>query len=166
MCVCGATNVLADDLLPNKTLRDTIVRILQSNNSSGDNGHVAIQTQVGGILLFCYSSNSWLSLSLTLTTSSDMESARCPQPKILSPMQSETWKVDVLSPKNEHNMKIRVMTEPVKIVNSTHNIFDKLMVEKAEEISESMREPGSPMSVSLTDEKVQQKLGSEEVGET
>uniref|UniRef100_A0A5B6ZIS9 DWNN domain-containing protein n=1 Tax=Davidia involucrata TaxID=16924 RepID=A0A5B6ZIS9_DAVIN len=24
MCVCGATNILADDLLPNKTLRDTI----------------------------------------------------------------------------------------------------------------------------------------------
>lgn len=61
MCVCGATNVLADDLLPNKTLRDTIVRILQSNNNSGDNGRIAFQEQVGGILLFCYSSSSRLS---------------------------------------------------------------------------------------------------------
>lgn len=44
-CVCGATNVLADDLLPNKTLRDTINRILESNNSSGDNGGSAYHAQ-------------------------------------------------------------------------------------------------------------------------
>ncbi|KAK1376364.1 DWNN domain-containing protein [Heracleum sosnowskyi] len=69
MCICGAANVLADDLLPNKTLRDTIVRILQSNNSSGDHGHVAFQAQVR-----------------------DMDSARCPQPKILFPTQSATSK--------------------------------------------------------------------------
>lgn len=45
MCVCGATNVLADDLLPNKTLRDTINRILESNNSSGENGGSVFQVQ-------------------------------------------------------------------------------------------------------------------------
>lgn len=85
-------------------------------------------------------------------------------------MQSATSKVDVLPPKNQDNTKIREMTEPVKIVNSTRHIFENLMVEKAAEISEathesnSMREPGSLMSVPQTDEKVQQKLGSEEVG--
>lgn len=45
MCVCGATNILADDLLPNKTLRDTINRISESNNSSGENGGSALQVQ-------------------------------------------------------------------------------------------------------------------------
>lgn len=45
MCVCGATNILADDLLPNKTLRDTINRILESNNSSGEIGGGASQIQ-------------------------------------------------------------------------------------------------------------------------
>ena len=34
----GATNVVADDLLPNKTLMDTIKRILESNNGSAENG--------------------------------------------------------------------------------------------------------------------------------
>lgn len=42
MCVCGATNILADDLLPNKTLRDTINRILESNNSSAENAGSAL----------------------------------------------------------------------------------------------------------------------------
>ena len=45
MCVCGATNILADDLLPNKTLRDTINRILESNNSSAENAGSAFQVQ-------------------------------------------------------------------------------------------------------------------------
>ncbi|KAL4178715.1 hypothetical protein AMTRI_Chr13g116490 [Amborella trichopoda] len=31
MCVCGATNVMANGLLPNETLRDTINRILELN---------------------------------------------------------------------------------------------------------------------------------------
>ncbi|KAK1377174.1 DWNN domain-containing protein [Heracleum sosnowskyi] len=64
MCICGATNVLADDLLPNKTVRVTIVRILEANNSSGDNGGSAFQPQ-------------------------DMESARSPQRKIPSPKGAE-----------------------------------------------------------------------------
>lgn len=45
MCVCGATNILADDLLPNKTLRDTINRILESSNNSAENGGSAFQAQ-------------------------------------------------------------------------------------------------------------------------
>lgn len=53
MCVCGATDVLADDLLPNKTLRDTINRILESGNSSAENAGSMCQIQ--GIL-FSHSS--------------------------------------------------------------------------------------------------------------
>lgn len=45
MCVCGAKNILADDLLPNKTLRDTINRILEGGNSSADNAGSAFQVQ-------------------------------------------------------------------------------------------------------------------------
>ncbi|KAF9625600.1 hypothetical protein IFM89_024373 [Coptis chinensis] len=44
-CVCGATNVLADDLLPNKTVRDTINRILESDSSSSGSAGSVIQVQ-------------------------------------------------------------------------------------------------------------------------
>lgn len=49
-CVCGATNILADDLLPNKTLRDTINRILESGNSSAENAGSTFQVQ--GLFLY------------------------------------------------------------------------------------------------------------------
>lgn len=45
MCICGATNVLADDLLPNKTLRDAINRIMESGNSSAENAGSMCQVQ-------------------------------------------------------------------------------------------------------------------------
>lgn len=45
MCVCGATNILADDLLPNKTLTDTINRLLESGNSSAENAGSTFQVQ-------------------------------------------------------------------------------------------------------------------------
>ena len=38
LCTCGAKNVLADDLIPNKTVRDTIVQILESTKGSGSDG--------------------------------------------------------------------------------------------------------------------------------
>lgn len=54
MCVCGATNILADDLLPNKTLRNTINRILESgNNSSAENAGSTFQVQ--GLCRECFS---------------------------------------------------------------------------------------------------------------
>ncbi|KAL3818237.1 hypothetical protein ACJIZ3_004142 [Penstemon smallii] len=45
VCVCGASNILADDLLPNKTLRDTIKRILESNNGSSGSSGITFQVQ-------------------------------------------------------------------------------------------------------------------------
>ncbi|XP_017231853.1 E3 ubiquitin ligase PQT3-like isoform X2 [Daucus carota subsp. sativus] len=45
ICVCGATNVLADHLLPNNTLRATIARILESNSSSVTNSGSVFQPQ-------------------------------------------------------------------------------------------------------------------------
>ncbi|KAG6386980.1 hypothetical protein SASPL_152162 [Salvia splendens] len=64
MCECGATSILADDLLPNKTVRDTINRILESNNNSGENGGSAFQAQ--GVCLI-YLTSSLLSLCLSHT---------------------------------------------------------------------------------------------------
>ncbi|CAA6665037.1 unnamed protein product [Spirodela intermedia] len=67
MCVCGATNILADDLVPNKTVRVTINHILESTTSSADNAGSLQQVQ-------------------------DMESARPAQMKAPSPTQSATSK--------------------------------------------------------------------------
>ncbi|KAL1214001.1 E3 ubiquitin ligase PQT3-like [Cardamine amara subsp. amara] len=77
-CVCGATDVLADDLLPNKTLRDTINRILEAGNDSTENagsvGHIP-----------------------------DLESARCPPPKVPSPTTSVASKGDKKSVVSNNN---------------------------------------------------------------
>ncbi|KAK7366896.1 hypothetical protein VNO80_08899 [Phaseolus coccineus] len=62
-CVCGVTNILVDELLPNKTLRDTINHIVGYGNSNAENAGSTFQVQ-------------------------DMESAQCPQPKIPSPTSS------------------------------------------------------------------------------
>ncbi|XP_072957678.1 E3 ubiquitin ligase PQT3-like isoform X2 [Typha angustifolia] len=49
MCLCGATNMLADDLIPNKTLRETIDHMLVSRSisksSSSDNAGSRSQVQ-------------------------------------------------------------------------------------------------------------------------
>jgi hypothetical protein len=63
-CVCGVSNVLADDLLPNKTLRDTINRILESGNSSAENVGSAFQVQGLCMCLFCISCINFLLIQL------------------------------------------------------------------------------------------------------
>ena len=45
MCVCGAQHVFGDDMLPNNTVRDAINRILEANNSGGDNKGSAFHIQ-------------------------------------------------------------------------------------------------------------------------
>ncbi|KAG8088343.1 hypothetical protein GUJ93_ZPchr0010g7737 [Zizania palustris] len=68
MCVCGATSILADDLLPNKTVRETISRILEAPpTSSTENVGSMMQVQ-------------------------DMESALPVQPKVRSPAVSAASK--------------------------------------------------------------------------
>ncbi|KAG8091657.1 hypothetical protein GUJ93_ZPchr0012g20759 [Zizania palustris] len=67
-CVCGATSILADDLLPNKTLRETISRILEAPpTSSMENVGSMMQVQ-------------------------DMEPAPPVQPKVRSPAVSAASK--------------------------------------------------------------------------
>jgi E3 ubiquitin-protein ligase RBBP6 len=49
MCACGATNILADDLLPNKTLRDAIQKLLYAQGISfGSSGNVSTVTTSSG----------------------------------------------------------------------------------------------------------------------
>ncbi|RLN19251.1 E3 ubiquitin-protein ligase RBBP6-like isoform X1 [Panicum miliaceum] len=74
VCVCGATNILADDLLPNKTLRETISRILEAPpTSSTENVGSMVQVQ-------------------------DMESALPVQPKVRSPAVSAASKEETKAP--------------------------------------------------------------------
>ncbi|KAK1430534.1 hypothetical protein QVD17_13346 [Tagetes erecta] len=144
VCVCGATNVLADDLLPNKTLRDTINRILESNNSSAENGGSAYHVQ-------------------------DMESARCapppPQPKIPSPSPSATSKGEQPPPpQNGDNTKMQSGPTENNVAPVVQQATSgKGKVNKAPDVSEatyeskSMMEPASQGSGRPADDEVQQK---------
>ncbi|XP_057977019.1 E3 ubiquitin ligase PARAQUAT TOLERANCE 3-like isoform X2 [Malania oleifera] len=143
VCVCGARNVLADDLLPNKTLRDTINRILESNNSSAENGGSVFQVQ-------------------------DMESARCPQPKAASPNLSAASKGEQMPPpQNEGTLNIKETTDEGKAVNAPQQTSEKGKMAKPADVSEatlesrSIREPPSQISAPLAEEEVQQKASAE-----
>jgi len=53
VCVCGATSILADDLLPNKTLRETISRILEAPPTSSTE-NVGSMVQVQGMFIYLF----------------------------------------------------------------------------------------------------------------
>lgn len=149
MCVCGATNILADDLLPNKTLRDTINRILESGNSSAENAGSTFQVQ-------------------------DMESARCPQPKIPSPTMSAASKGEQIpspGPVIAETPQVQETAVVVKPVIATQQPVEKVRTVKVPDVSEathesfSVKEPASQGSAPLVEEEVQQKLASGASGE-
>ncbi|AES99521.2 E3 ubiquitin ligase PQT3-like isoform X2 [Medicago truncatula] len=129
-CVCLATNILADDLIPNKTLRDAINRILESGNSSTENAGSTSQVQ-------------------------DMESSRCPQPKIPSPTSSATSK-------GEPN--IQEIAAEKKEVSATQQVSEQVKIPRAAVVSEAthesmnVKEPVSQGSAELVEEEVQEKL--------
>ncbi|KAL6550264.1 hypothetical protein OROMI_020752 [Orobanche minor] len=138
LCVCGATNILADDLLPNKTLRDTINRILESNNNSAENAGSAYQFQ-------------------------DMES-RNPQAKILSPGQSAASKgqqVPGPAPPMGETPKIADTVEESKsfnlpLVQEKGRTIEVPDVSEATHDSRTVKEAVSRGSAPLTVEEVQQ----------
>ncbi|XP_017637722.1 E3 ubiquitin ligase PARAQUAT TOLERANCE 3-like isoform X1 [Gossypium arboreum] len=146
MCVCGATNILADDLLPNKTLRDTINRILESGNSSADNAGSTFQVQ-------------------------DMESARCPQPKIPSPTTSAASKEEQKPVYvKEESSDVKDKANEIKVDILPQQVLEKVKTAKLADASDatlesmSVKEPASHGSAPLVDEEVQQKLASGEAG--
>ncbi|KAL2895731.1 E3 ubiquitin ligase PQT3-like [Bienertia sinuspersici] len=151
VCICGARDVLADDLLPNKTLRDTINRILESGNSSADNGGSALHVQ-------------------------DMESARCPQPRNPSPTQSAASKGEqMLPPRNEGASNLKESADGIKPGDPSQQqlqpqISEKGKNNKVPDVSEathesaSVKEPASQGSALPVEEEVQQKVVTSEAG--
>ncbi|XP_027917850.1 E3 ubiquitin ligase PQT3-like isoform X1 [Vigna unguiculata] len=146
VCVCGATNILADDLLPNKTLRDTINRILESGNSSAENAGSTFQVQ-------------------------DMESARCPQPKIPSPTSSAASKGELkVSPINEKTTNILETADDKKAVTAPQQTSEQVRNLRVADVSEathesmSVKEPASQGSTQQVEEEVQQKLVPADAG--
>ncbi|KAK9086874.1 hypothetical protein Syun_029268 [Stephania yunnanensis] len=179
-CICGATNVLADDLLPNKTLRDTINRLLESNNSSAENVGSMLQIQ-------------------------DMESARPARPKIPSPSLSAAPTLSAASkgelmppPPSKDNVETKdiaiesqdVSKSPVEPQQSaptgphqsvsagpqqnaptgTQQLLEKGRTAKAADISEAthesmtVKETTSQGSAAVVEEEVQQKPSASEPG--
>ncbi|KAL1567653.1 RING-type E3 ubiquitin transferase [Salvia divinorum] len=146
MCECGATSILADDLLPNKTLRDTINRILESNNNSGENGGSAFQAQ-------------------------DMES-RNPQAKVPSPTQSAASKGQQVPAPPPQRQEVPINVETVEEnkpailpLKSEKGIALKVPdASEATHDSRTVKEAASQGSAPLADEEVQQKPMSGEPG--
>ncbi|CAJ2639461.1 unnamed protein product [Trifolium pratense] len=145
-CVCLATNILADDLLPNKTLREAINRILETGNSSTENAGSTYQVQ-------------------------DMESSRCSQPKIPSPTSSAASKGEPkVSTVNEGVTNIQEIADERKAVSATQQVIEQVKIPRAADISEathesmSAKEPASQGSAKLVDEEVQQKLVPTDAG--
>ncbi|KAL3524919.1 hypothetical protein ACH5RR_013291 [Cinchona calisaya] len=135
VCECGAANILADDILPNKTLRDTISRILESNNSSGDNGGSTYQVR-------------------------DMES-RNPHPKPPSPTQSETSKGEQVPPppaQKQETSKVHQAVEEVKTVSGPQQTMEKVRLPKGADVTEATHESVSVKKPSSQggDDEVQQ----------
>ncbi|CAA0807608.1 DWNN domain- a CCHC-type zinc finger, partial [Striga hermonthica] len=147
MCVCGAKNILADDLLPNKTLRDTINRILESNNNSSEDGGSAFQVQ-------------------------DMKS-RNPQAKVPSPTQSAASKVQQVTYPTQRveieTLKVEDTVEENKssvlpLVQEKGRTVEVPDISKTIHDSKTVKEAVPRGSVPLAYEEVQQKPVSGEAG--
>lgn len=143
MCFCGATNILADDLVPNPFARDTINRNLESNNHSAENAGSIFQVQ-------------------------DMESARGPQPKVSSPNLSAASKGEQMPPpRNEVSLNIKENANEGNTVNPPQQNSDIGKNVKVADVSEathdsiSVKEMTSQGSAPLVEEEVQQKLAAE-----
>ena len=175
MCVCGATNILADDLLPNKTLRDTINRILESNNSSAENAGSAFQVQglyiIDAYHALCY--NHYLSQYFSYSLS-DMES-KIPQPKMEPKVPSPTLSAaskgeQATAPQNKEMPMVKEPADQGRTASAPQKNLEKGRMGKIPDVSEathdsmSVREPASQGSAPLADEEVQQRPVSSEAG--
>ncbi|XP_010917745.1 E3 ubiquitin ligase PQT3-like [Elaeis guineensis] len=145
MCVCGATDILADDLLPNKTLRETISRILESTTSSTENAGSLVHVQ-------------------------DMESARQVQPKNPSPTLSAASKGEpkqVPPADPSPNAMEGEAASNVKGANAETNSSDKKVtanVIKSEAVPESENAKETLLETFPVPEEVQEKVLAGEQG--
>ncbi|OVA18862.1 DWNN domain [Macleaya cordata] len=117
MCICGATSTLADDLIPNKTLRDTINSILESNNSSSGNTRSMLKSQ-------------------------DTESARSSAPKVPSTTLSATSEKEKMSSPSKGNTTpdAKEMVNEEKPVAAPQHSFEKSRSSQSADISEATLE--------------------------
>ncbi|XP_010449621.1 PREDICTED: uncharacterized protein LOC104731833 isoform X1 [Camelina sativa] len=147
-CVCGATDVLADDLLPNKTLRDTINRMLESGNSSAENAGSMCQVQ-------------------------DMESQRCPPPKVISPTTSVASgdKMKPAPSNNNETSTLKPSVEIAEITSAPRVTTEVVKVEKPDDASENTqgslngKEAAVPqLNTQAPKEEIPQQVASGEQG--
>ncbi|XP_021665202.2 E3 ubiquitin ligase PQT3-like [Hevea brasiliensis] len=145
-CVCGAANVLADSLIPNMTLRDTINCFVESscsNSRSGENAKI----------------NSFRVM--------DVESAHCSQPQISTtklPAGSfqEAKKTTLDNIEDEANKR--------KLLDDPYQIAKKPRTTRAADVSEAtigstrMKDTASQGSVLVVEEEVQEEVVSSEGG--
>lgn len=152
-CVCGATNVLADDLLPNKTLREAITRLLETTTATSSADHPG-----------------------SLHVVQDMESAQRPRPRAPSPSASgsQLRKVRASSPSGSGSQKVGSVAagpasadkgppaqqkQPSLVININHKRLES-MEQTAESVSRqdpgSQDIPGSQSNLNA-EEEVQQE---------
>lgn len=146
MCVCGFTNILADDLLPNKTLRETINRIMEASaTSSAENAGSLAQVQ-------------------------DMESSRPLPQKLPSPTVSATEEtakllpspvrpVDIKDDTPKNNGKEEVMASQP----SQCKVTKRADISEGTQESLSLKEPASLESAPVPEEVQEKLLSSEQV---
>ncbi|KAH7653125.1 E3 ubiquitin-protein ligase RBBP6 protein [Dioscorea alata] len=141
MCVCGATNILADDLLPNKTLRETINRIMEATTSSTENVGSLIQVQ-------------------------DMESARPVLPKAPSPTTLSVASKDEQKPvpvEQSVDIKEAEIANDTKPVIAEKNAVKSTDPSVATPESASVKELTSQESAPVQEE-LQEKLSAADQG--
>ncbi|KAI5077677.1 hypothetical protein GOP47_0007501 [Adiantum capillus-veneris] len=153
-CVCGATNVLADDLLPNKTLRDAIARLLETTTATSSADHPG-----------------------SLHVVQDMESAQRPKLRAPSPSASgsQRLKARVSSPSGSGSQKTESVAvapsstdkappaqqkQPSLVISINHRRLES-MEQTAESVSRlepgSQDVPGSQTNTNA-EEEVQQEI--------
>ncbi|KAL9231148.1 hypothetical protein vseg_006406 [Gypsophila vaccaria] len=138
MCFCEAKNVLADDLLPNKTVRDTINRILESGHSSADNVSSSVHIQ-------------------------DLESAHRLPSKSSSPTQSAVSNVEQKFPPTVENAQnIKESVDKNEATSGKETINEICGVSKATPESTKVKEHVSQNVAVLAE--AQQKLAPSDTG--
>ncbi|KAJ4975402.1 hypothetical protein NE237_000508 [Protea cynaroides] len=109
MCHCGATNVLADDLLPNLTLRETIKTITENVDGmkiKGTDSACNEQSKVSSSTITLASNKDKISLSdkggtsiIKETTNEEKDVNNAPQPSL------EEWTTKSVIPNKDHVQK-------------------------------------------------------------
>uniref|UniRef100_A0A7N0RBD8 DWNN domain-containing protein n=1 Tax=Kalanchoe fedtschenkoi TaxID=63787 RepID=A0A7N0RBD8_KALFE len=138
-CVCGKKDVLADDLVPNMIVRDSISRFLECNNNSS-------------------AENPWSNYQVQ-----DVESSRCPPARVPSPTLSAASKGEqppVLEEKINPKPTVDEEQAAAALQQTSENAktFKVVNVSEADHDSASAKEPTSQMSAPLA-EQVHQKAG-------